>query len=371
MVSPQNARYPKAVETFYLASIPYLFVTFISGYYFEIRLAIPLILLHALLACFPEGETLSLFPESPEENPRRRIEPSADRAVNRRGYNFRPFNPLVRKTAMPSPFSLKSRAFTLIELLVVIAIIAVLAAILFPVFAQARGSARQIQCASNMRQIGMALRMYATDYDETWVPVAIPARLKGAAPVQMWIGYDNANWGLEGGFYGRINMPAIRKPRPGGIDPYIKNDALRRCPSMPTTWQMAYATNWFNSLFDSYYYLKHPEAQGNEFGPGTRTIYWGRDGSLLNTGARDVEIEQPAYTLTVWEHFSRAPACNFLQTADWFDSPPDTPSLREHFHFLHRDGANALWADGHVKRLAYGQLRRPMFSCRKDIYPGQ
>src|ERR687883_602422 len=67
-----------------------------------------------------------------------------------------------------SPCSRRRDAFTLIELLVVIAIIAILAAILFPVFAQARAKARQTACLSNLKQIGTGLMMYTQDYDETY-----------------------------------------------------------------------------------------------------------------------------------------------------------------------------------------------------------
>lgn len=76
----------------------------------------------------------------------------------------------------------KRNAFTLIELLVVIAIIAILAAILFPVFAQARGQARKTVCTSNLKQISLGVLMYAQDYDETY-PRANYTVPKGANPI--------------------------------------------------------------------------------------------------------------------------------------------------------------------------------------------
>jgi prepilin-type N-terminal cleavage/methylation domain-containing protein len=104
----------------------------------------------------------------------------------------------------------RTKGFTLIELLVVIAIIAILAAILFPVFAQARAKARQTTCLNNMRQLGTGLMMYAQDWDET-------------LPLNDYIGN------------GLGPLPGWRDPRAGdswcsGIYPYVKNSQIYTCP---------------------------------------------------------------------------------------------------------------------------------------------
>ena len=109
---------------------------------------------------------------------------------------------------------MKRNGFTLIELLVVIAIIAILAAILFPVFAQAREKARQAACASNTRQIGTGILMYLQDYDERLAPVAT---LDSQNP-------DGVLW------------PAL-------IAPYLKNNQIRLCPSDAKAKNNSYGLN--------------------------------------------------------------------------------------------------------------------------------
>src|ERR1051326_7169441 len=98
------------------------------------------------------------------------------------------------------------RGFTLIELLVVIAIIAILASILFPVFAQAREKARQISCISNGKQMILAWQMYSQDYDELVVPYSTT--------------------GCSGGAYAM--------PWNSSLQPYTKNDQITTCPDVPS-----------------------------------------------------------------------------------------------------------------------------------------
>lgn len=262
-----------------------------------------------------------------------------------------------------------TRGFTLIELLVVIAIIAILAAILFPVFAQAKQAAKQAMCLSNQRQLGLAAMLYKADHDDVWFPSCQRDVMPGFAPQQIWFGYDNNNYGVDGGFYGHVYEPATHPPRPGAIDPYLKNQQVKRCPSMPEKWQSANALNWFNPAYWSAYYSTNPGASGNEWGPASKNYRFESDGTFTMIAANDSEVQEPAQTLLCWEHLSRVPMCNFLMTDDWFGSPPNNPNLIAHFNFLHTQGANTIWCDGHAKHIFYGQLRRPYFSSRKDIYP--
>jgi prepilin-type N-terminal cleavage/methylation domain-containing protein len=110
--------------------------------------------------------------------------------------------------------SRRPRAFTLIELLVVIAIIAILAAILFPVFARARESARKANCISNLKQVGTALMMYVQDYDEIY-PVANQEA-------------DSMPRGQAHLVGGPRNSPLFL---PDLIQPYTKSENLFRCPT--------------------------------------------------------------------------------------------------------------------------------------------
>jgi len=118
--------------------------------------------------------------------------------------------------------SIRTKGFTLIELLVVIAIIAILAAILFPVFAQAREKARQITCASNEKQIGLAFLQYVQDNDETWPTTEVKV---GFAPQPVTGGTTGSNAAVNQGGSGWSSE----------IYPYAKATGLFKCPDDSTS----------------------------------------------------------------------------------------------------------------------------------------
>jgi prepilin-type N-terminal cleavage/methylation domain-containing protein/prepilin-type processing-associated H-X9-DG protein len=114
---------------------------------------------------------------------------------------------------------MRKSGFTLIELLVVIAIIAILAAILFPVFAQARAKARSAVCLSNMKQMGLAFTMYAQDYDENACPVEIrtPPNTANVGPPDG----QGLQWYVDVRVWQQL------------LQPYMKNHGVVRCPEAP------------------------------------------------------------------------------------------------------------------------------------------
>lgn len=253
----------------------------------------------------------------------------------------------------------KNAGFTLIELLVVIAIIAILAAILFPVFAQAREKARAISCLSNVKQVNLAWNMYLQDYDEVMVTLY------------------NPNPGVQPAGYGAW--------WPYQLQPYIKNWQIFRCPdsadpkgdwgSGPNAW-------WYN-------WARHASLGYNYLG---LSIFWQCNSTI---GVSLASVQRPAGTIdfvdsayqchnpsfcgendvypTNSEHgesMVQAPAqyaaiypapntCTYFDGVnggwDW-TTPGPTPDYTGWSLNRHSQGMNVGWVDGHAKFMQLSAL---------------
>src|SRR5260221_14622994 len=181
--------------------------------------------------------------------------------------------------------------FTLIELLVVIAIIAILAAILFPVFATARASARQTSCLSNTKQFSLGVLMYSQDYDET-IPLLDNNGWNGQP------GGSTPDWGDLTPQGGDINIwPMFSGP----VHPYIKNTGILYCPEMgKTQWASAIADpntgiNWggaYDPAKEAFYAHCLTQQAVNillvEWGANGKIAAWSKPADLVMTTADSV-----------------------------------------------------------------------------------
>ncbi|MDX1933932.1 MAG: DUF1559 domain-containing protein [Capsulimonadales bacterium] len=278
-----------------------------------------------------------------------------------------------------------ARAFTLIELLVVIAIIAILAAILFPVFAQAREKARQISCLSNIKQIGTAWQMYIQDYDETMPPICNSFALPdpSAAPRDA-----NGN-----------PIPPYQQWTAQLLFPYFKSWAIFACPSIGHDNRGVFTPGngsaWFRNQMRfpnyGYNYLNLSKINGDcqttsgvslaaISRPADTVAFADSTIEIAGVNAGSAWINDP----NGWPRIAPAPdECVYAWagTNGGWNWPADRarPDALGFLSPRHNDGANVVWVDGHAKftkwqalaagtNFAQGVLRDNVVITNKDLY---
>ena len=216
--------------------------------------------------------------------------------------------------------------FTLIELLVVIAIIAILAAILFPVFAQAREKARQTSCLSNSKQLGLAYMMYLQDYDETFPPHVTERTAPPGTP----------------------DTPEARAPfsYKTKLEPYIKNLQIFKCPSAPA-WPAPGPRRWFTTDYGN----NHNEA--NLVGANQQQWYLDNPDFGFNETTTVASISYPASFIVIGEagRASGLPSRGGMYPQPWAFDDSALPDDNQQARFLprHNFGGNLAYGDGHAK----------------------
>lgn len=213
--------------------------------------------------------------------------------------------------------SLPPSGFTLIELLVVVAIIALLAAMLFPVFARARESARKTSCASNLKQIGLGWMQYAQDYDESVMRVSISG---GPGKTFYW-------WGSFDG--------TTLRPNEGLLQPYMKSTQIQACSSFDNALRVVVGLTG--------YAYNNAYLSPSSYGPPPTYTEIPRPVSLA-------QIQSPAETVVMADsaRINIGSGTPTLEGNTYLSTPS---SAYPAFHARHNETGSVLWADGHVKAM--------------------
>lgn len=239
--------------------------------------------------------------------------------------------------------------FTLIELLVVIAIIAILAAILFPVFSQARERARQTACMSNMRQIGVSVNMYVQDYDESY-----------PASNEQSLDWGPGPWGENGALV--TNYRSISRWVPQLMS-YVRNTRVFSCPSDPhgrrnqnngkawtTPFPVSYGPNRFFMTPGGQYggpltsvTLASVDQPTEKYLMGDSAAAWGFDLSAI------ANLRYANYDPTLGQNDWTA--AQFIERGRAALDDSQAGSLARH-----AQGSNVMFADGHVRWLRHNQI---------------
>ena len=239
----------------------------------------------------------------------------------------------------------RRKGFTLIELLVVIAIIAILAAILFPVFQKVRENARRTSCASNQKQIGIALIQYVQDSDETFPLAAFV--MPGTTPYPL----------------SPLGSGIVDAQRFGWVEavyPFVKSKQVFSCPDVANgaLWSGGSYSTWsiginygLNGWIANYQYNRNNSGDGTHVGNGSSTL---AQFDFPSATIMLSEIGDGSSDSYVSEYFAQGYGGDYNN--DWITSNQSTASNSPNSVNKHSDGSNYAFVDGHVKFIAASTL---------------